>query len=250
MSKTKQIILKVLLPLLIGGMIYILFRQDNLKMFDWLNYLGLEPVIKFLRANITLELPDWIIYSLPDGIWIFALMNLMIILWKGEINSRNFIWLMMPFSFAVLNEIGQGLGFVTGTFSYPDLLFYLIGGIIPLLSIKESKMVSDLKFKNLRHCISIFGFVFFIFLDLGCNGPADAVQDMYIQDEKDPVKKEKMRRLEEWYHRQGRHYPTTAQTDSIYAAVDAAFSVNEKSKEKPGKKSKKKKPRNDHEDQQ
>lgn len=71
-----------LIPLLFGGLIYVLFRSQSLIMFGWVNAIGMYELINLLRtyinANETL-MPNWFIYSLPDGLWIYSFTSALII---------------------------------------------------------------------------------------------------------------------------------------------------------------------------
>ena len=65
-----------ILTLTAGASIYLLFREKSLLMFDWLDiyfsFIDIEALrnsIKDLRPF----LPEWFLYSLPDGLWVFPL---------------------------------------------------------------------------------------------------------------------------------------------------------------------------------
>lgn len=67
-----------------------------------------------------------IIYSLPDGLWAFALINLILIIWKYSINRYSFLWLLIAVFISLIFELAQLAGYVKGTFDYNDLLFIII----------------------------------------------------------------------------------------------------------------------------
>jgi len=73
MSNVLKLFIHVVIPMILGGFLYILFREESLVMFDWFNSLGIESSIHYFRENINtnIHLPKWIVYSLPDGIWIY-----------------------------------------------------------------------------------------------------------------------------------------------------------------------------------
>ena len=78
-------ILKVIIALVllsIGGLIYLTFRGENLLMFNWLNELDLMYQIDNLRAyNQKIYLYDWVLYSLPDGLWLLAYLLIIDSIW-------------------------------------------------------------------------------------------------------------------------------------------------------------------------
>lgn len=68
---------------LTGGFIYLLYRSLTLRMFSWLKTLGLYQMVLSWRESLGLcHLPNWVIYSLPDGLWMGAYLLLMyMLLW-------------------------------------------------------------------------------------------------------------------------------------------------------------------------
>lgn len=127
--------------LLVGGLIYVLFRTDSLVMFQWFKKLGIIDVVNYLRnytLPISIYLPEWVLYSLPDGLWILSYQFLMLYIWKGNISKTNFIWLILLPMIAILSEIGQLFGVISGIFDWADILCYLIGFILPYIFLKKS----------------------------------------------------------------------------------------------------------------
>lgn len=128
-------------PLLIGGLIYISFRVESLRMFSWFNSISLSEVIIRIR-NYTLNydflIPDWVKFSLPDGLWLFSFTSLTLITWKSEINSSNLFWLIGLPIIALLSEIGQSISIIPGTFDWIDIAMYLFGFMLPFIINKKS----------------------------------------------------------------------------------------------------------------
>jgi len=131
-------------PLLVGGLIYICFRIESLIMFSWFNSISLSKVIIAIR-NYTLNydflIPDWVKFSLPDGLWLFSFISLILITWKNEINSSNLFWLIGLPIIALLSEIGQSISIVSGTFDWIDIAMYLTGFILPFIINKKSLII-------------------------------------------------------------------------------------------------------------
>ena len=129
-----------ILSLLTGGLIYILFRTTSLKMFRWFDNLGLTEIITIAR-NITLkysnQLPNWIKFSLPDGLWIFSYVCLLLLIWSDSELKKSIPWVLIVPAVAILSEIGQLPEIVPGTYDPIDLIFYLLGTITPFLIIKS-----------------------------------------------------------------------------------------------------------------
>lgn len=133
--KTKLLLLQTS-SLFIGGLIYVLFRSYSLTMFIWFDVLGLSNIIESAR-NISLQysgtLPSWVLYSLPDGLWIFSYVCLTTLIWFDSSIKKLLTWVLIIPIVAILSEVGQLSTFIPGTFDIIDILFYLLGTVLPLL---------------------------------------------------------------------------------------------------------------------
>lgn len=123
-------ILWVVAPLFSGILIYLLFRSESIIMFRWLFYLGIETPILFIRQytlDLTSYVPDWIIYSLPNGLWAFSYSSIICFIWLKNSSLIKYLWLLtipfMCFGYEAL----QYLEVITGTFCYQDLLLCFLG---------------------------------------------------------------------------------------------------------------------------
>ena len=122
-------------------MIYILFRPTNLLMFNMLDSIGLMDLVNSIRPNRS-DIPEWIIYSLPDGLWLFSYCLFIGCIWNFEL-KRCFCVLMILPIYAILHEIGQNAHFVSGTFDLIDLATYLIAFVLGLLYIIYNKKSNE-----------------------------------------------------------------------------------------------------------
>ena len=141
-----QIILGHLFTLLLGGLIYIAFRQDTLKMFSWFDSINLSAVISKLRLftlPLSDYLPNWFLYSLPDGLWLFSYLSVLLVVWDNVISKHNIHWLLLVSVVAIFSEIGQFFKIVPGTFDIFDLIFYLGGTVLPILIFTNSKTIKS-----------------------------------------------------------------------------------------------------------
>ncbi len=136
-------IVHCLIPLLIGGLLYILFRSTTLRMFDWFSFVGIDKIIHSARTfvlDFKNSIPNWIYYSLPDGLWVYSFTSAILIFWNND-SKKSTLWLLVPFITGVLIEIFQGFKLFPGTFDILDLTFSILG-----LSI--SKIIINHKFKQ------------------------------------------------------------------------------------------------------
>ena len=142
-KKIKLVALHCFTPLLLGGLIYFMFRSTELRMFNWLSIIGLDSLIISARTNVSLlknHLPNWFIYSLPDGLWVYSFSSALLIYWNNDKQKVKF-WLLIPFTTGILVEIFQGLKLFPGTFDFLDLTF-------SSLAILFSIIIINFKFKQ------------------------------------------------------------------------------------------------------
>jgi hypothetical protein len=131
------------LPLLVGGGIYLLFRSRSLVMFSWWESLRLLPGVEALRelaAPLSSRLPGWVLYSLPDGTWLYSYIVFYRWIWAGSSSASMVFWIGVGLVMSVGLELGQGMGWLSGTFDLVDLGIYGLGG---LLAFRASLPVSD-----------------------------------------------------------------------------------------------------------
>lgn len=104
----------VLLPLLVGGLIYVFFRPGSIRFKTW-----------FAQSPATIlphVLPDWMVYNLPAGLWLFAFLYLLRLL------QSQWYYFASAICFAFGAELLQATAYAGGTFDYGDLLAYCIAG--------------------------------------------------------------------------------------------------------------------------
>ena len=139
--KTKQLLIGHIATLCCGSLIYILFRSSSLKMFIWFERINILDVIENIR-NFTFiysnNLPNFILYSLPDGLWLFSYVSLVLYLWKNELKSENLFWVFSIPLISIISELGQIFKIIPGTFDIIDLLMYVLGTILPFIIYKKS----------------------------------------------------------------------------------------------------------------
>lgn len=134
------LLLSSIVSLLIGGCIYLLFRDPSLIFFGWIDDLGFLNEVKawqLTTAPLKSVLPEWILFSLPDGLWLFSYVCLMLHLWRKSMPWPGLIWTLALPTLAVLFELIQSMVDTLGTFDWLDLLFYLMASIIPFVLFKK-----------------------------------------------------------------------------------------------------------------
>lgn len=133
-----------LLPVLFGGIIYF-FRETNIRLFTWLeNFTRINTdILWYFRESARgLNLPNWLIYNLPDGLWQFALCNGIILIWKKD-RGNLIVAFIMSSSLGLTLEIFQYFQIISGTFDIVDIFFYLLGALLSLLTFRKAFKIKN-----------------------------------------------------------------------------------------------------------
>lgn len=125
--KIKTITYSMIISSLIFGLLIYLGFRDNLI----INKLIHGMIIK--DYCLSASLPNWFVYSLPDALWMFALILLIVTIWDFDFTKSCIAWIIISFLTGVLFEILQKLKMINGTFDYIDLIFMIIASILPIL---------------------------------------------------------------------------------------------------------------------
>jgi hypothetical protein len=129
-------LLNFLLPIFIGSFIYIVFRKNTLLVFTWISFFDLGGFVNVLRSffgEYKKYIPDFILYSLPDGLWVYSGTVLFLRIWRHEKNSfSKYFWILLPFAVSILMEFSQLFNLIRGTFCFNDVLFIIFLFIIPI----------------------------------------------------------------------------------------------------------------------
>ena len=137
-----EMALYVALPIFSGGAIYILWRSNQLRVFSWIDSLGLSSLVSSIRVTalpIKNQVPAFLLYSLPDGLWTFAVTSCMIIIWKGQRGLLRAFWVSIGAFLALASELAQSLCLIPGAFTLLDVMFYLIGISLAFLLLTDKR---------------------------------------------------------------------------------------------------------------
>ena len=136
MKKIKFIL--VFLPMLIGVLIYLLYRSKNLYYYNLIHFLNINGYVLLARETAILYrklFPTWVIYSLPDGLWLFSTGAVFLIARKKYL--LHFLWFLFIYLFVVGGEFIQkyygGHGTPIGTYDKTDIIAYISINIISLI---------------------------------------------------------------------------------------------------------------------
>ena len=68
-------------------------------MFNWFNLLSVNETTDLIRGALSpLKdfLPEWIVFSLPDGLWVYSFSSSLLIIWRDNFGTAK-LWLLFPF---------------------------------------------------------------------------------------------------------------------------------------------------------
>lgn len=117
-----------LISIVLGGVIYVLFRDQSLLMFSWFDVIGLTPVIVSARdivSPISLIIPKWFFFSLPNSMWAFGGILLFCCIWRDCILEKT-LWIFVFLCISIGSEIGQLVGSIPGTYDPTDMVLMVI----------------------------------------------------------------------------------------------------------------------------
>jgi len=128
------IVLNIVFPLIIGFLIYLLFRDENLIIYRWFESIGVLNVLlpnnsDLSELTIAVYIPSWAKYSLSDGIWMYVFTSTIFVIWVHKI---NLYWIVLPFILGIGYEISQLFEYIPGTFDYTDLIFLVSAYLLAL----------------------------------------------------------------------------------------------------------------------
>lgn len=135
-----------IIPVIVGGLIYLTYRTDSLLMFSWFEKVQLKGAVDWLRSNNhlqNLKIPHWVKFSLPDALWLFSFTYMILLLWDFTINKQSIGWILLAPIVGLSSEVGQLIKIIPGTFDIVDLLLLLLAAILPLLSMKNKKSLAS-----------------------------------------------------------------------------------------------------------
>lgn len=111
---------------LLGGLIYILFRDDELILFSWINTIGASHIVEQIRFyTYGIVHNEFILYSLPDGLWLFSYILMIGYVWNMDMRKIGMFVLPMA-TFAIGCEGLQKTGCINGTYDWSDMVTYII----------------------------------------------------------------------------------------------------------------------------
>ncbi len=117
LSSQRYILLHIISPVILGVIVYIFWRGIS----------SIDPLMKVFPLFSSKNLPAWLQYSLPDGLWLYALLSSLLFIWKDNDGSQPaIIWIVLAITLSFSMEILQAFHWMPGTFDWKDLLSYSV----------------------------------------------------------------------------------------------------------------------------
>ena len=127
----------ILLPLLMGASLYLFFRPDTTWLLQSFARASLLQSIR--EVTLRVELPNVLLYHLPDALWAFALTAFLILMWGKSSGKGRWSWRVLPFILTCFYECAQAAGWISGTFDLFDILSQWIAVAAAILVLPLSR---------------------------------------------------------------------------------------------------------------
>lgn len=116
-------IVHVYAPIVIGALIYTLFREDVLLIFRIYEQLFFsEWLIHIRESTMHWDVSSYVRYTLPDALWVYAFASFLCVKWVGEPTSTwRTAFIVLPFLLGPGSEVAQFIFPTLGTFDVIDL---------------------------------------------------------------------------------------------------------------------------------
>lgn len=114
--------------LVCGCCIYLMYRSKSLNIYQWCAAAGLSDCIDRMRllAQRWYVPPDFVRFSLPDGLYCAAYILMADAIWHKDDRNIKFCVISLVPIVVIGSEILQYFGVVKGTFDIYDLICYSV----------------------------------------------------------------------------------------------------------------------------
>lgn len=110
-----------------GCAIYLLFRSKTLNIYKWCSKIGFSEYVDSVRSQVQYwNIPPFVRYSLPDGLYCAAYLLIIDAIWQNEDTLIKYIILSLVPFVTISSELLQYYGLIRGTFDFFDLICYSI----------------------------------------------------------------------------------------------------------------------------
>jgi len=111
-------VLHVLMPLVLGALVYLTLREDTAHFLALLDASWLATA---LPAKWQGQAPAWVLFQLPDAAWGYALGAALGLVWRHGAPVGRALWLAVGLALTLGLELGQAAALMPGRFDLLDL---------------------------------------------------------------------------------------------------------------------------------
>ena len=100
-------------------------------MFIWFDRIGFADLVSSLRTRagaLSICLPNWILFSLPNALWLFSGLLVLDSIWGNKSSASKLVWFSAFWFIALGAEVGQALRIIPGTFDWQDIAIITLAG--------------------------------------------------------------------------------------------------------------------------
>lgn len=129
-----RLIINVFLPLVTGCAIYLFLRCNSVYFIEIAESTFFLSPDKFGGyACQKVVAADWIANHLPDGLWVYSLTSLMLIIWGDNLEDSH-VWIFSGLLVACMSELCQAAGMLPGRYDPIDIAYYILAFVLACLN--------------------------------------------------------------------------------------------------------------------
>ena len=131
------------MPQVLGTAIYVALRSPRLQLVMWIStWKGSEMVdrLRAFTAGLRSRSPEWVVYSVPDGLWCYAATAASLLLWIDVVDrpSSRLLLVSLGLLAACGLEVFQATGVIAGTGDPLDVVCAIAGATAAWLTVGQS----------------------------------------------------------------------------------------------------------------
>ena len=133
--------------LLVACTIYLVMRSKSIALYQWCRAtVGTALADSMREATRGWAVPDFVRYSLPDGLYCLSYILIADAIWSGSRQAAKYIVVAAIPAAALLHETMQLAGLARGTFDWADVACYAL----PLAAyfLYQATQVSEIKVRR------------------------------------------------------------------------------------------------------
>ena len=150
----------IAMAMLLGLYLYFMYRSQDTIVNALLAKLGAREFPFLMNIwHKHYAIPQWCMYSLPEGLWVFSATLLSIRL-EFPIRENRIHLKYLPFLFAMLVELVQVLGITNGQFDWLDIFVSFIFTVLALIIPSKEQKKNAIESKEFWLLVLIYAMVY------------------------------------------------------------------------------------------